>query len=259
MPWSLLEIPLALPVFCLVLFRLTGLMLVAPIFSSRIIPGRMRALLILALGALMFPVVRPDAPENLTLGMAVVGGFGELMIGASIGLTLTILIVGVEVAGLMIGMQAGMAMGRIFDPTLGREVNLFGQAFNTVLMLLFLCLGGHRALLAALLDTYAALPLLTFQVDETLLVLLTEVLTAAFVLAIRLAAPALIALFLTTTAMGFLSRTMPQMNILTVGFTVKAMVALGATGITLGAAGDLLVNSAWDVLDLARLTFELGA
>ncbi len=94
--------------------------------------------------------------------------------------------------------------------------------------------------------------------DETLLVLLTEVLTAAFVLAIRLAAPALIALFLTTTAMGFLSRTMPQMNILTVGFTLKAMVALGATGITLGAAGDLLVNSAWDVLDLIRLTFELG-
>ena len=259
MPWSLLEIPLALPVFALVLFRLTGLMLVAPIFSSRIIPGRVRVLFIVALGALMFPVVRPDAPANVTLGMAVAGGFGELMIGASIGLTLTILVAGVELAGLMIGMQAGMAMGRIFDPTLGREVNLFGQAFNTVLMLLFLSLGGHRALVAALLDTYSVLPLLSFQVDENLLVLLTEVLTAAFVLAIRLAAPALIALFLTTTAMGFLSRTMPQMNILTVGFTIKAMVALGATGITLGATSDLLIGSAWDVLDLVRLTFQVGA
>ncbi len=82
-------------------------------------------------------------------------------------------------------------------------------------------------------------------------------LTAAFVLGIRLAGPVLIALFLTGTAMGFLSRTMPQLNILSIGFTVRVMVALGVAGFALAGYQDVLVDAVWTAFETIRLHMGL--
>ncbi|HNQ22314.1 MAG TPA: flagellar biosynthetic protein FliR [Phycisphaerae bacterium] len=258
MPWGALEVMQTLPAFALVLVRLSGLMLVAPVFSSPVIPLRVRAALTMVLAAMVFPLVRVQVPGELSLGAVLTGAVAELAVGACIGLSMGLLLVGVELGGMLTGMQAGLGIGEVFDPTLGRDVNLLGQLFNLVLMLLFLGLGGHRALLRALLDSYSAVPLLSFTGNESVVVLFTEVLTAAFVLALRLAAPALIALFLMTTTLAFLSRTMPQLNILTVGFTIKGFVALGVAGLTLGVAGDLLIGSVWEVLDSVRVHFGMA-
>ncbi|RME37063.1 MAG: hypothetical protein D6788_10285, partial [Planctomycetota bacterium] len=95
-----MDILLSLPVFALVLFRLSGLVLTAPVLSSALIPGRVRAALAVALAAMIFPLVRSQAPAEATLGTVIVGGAGELMIGAIIGLTLSMVLTTAEVAGL---------------------------------------------------------------------------------------------------------------------------------------------------------------
>ena len=53
-----------------------------------------------------------------------------------------------------------------------------------------------------------------------------SVLSGAFLLGIRVAGPALIAIFLATLALGFISRTMPQLNILAAGFPVRIVLSL---------------------------------
>ncbi|MFQ5414069.1 MAG: flagellar biosynthetic protein FliR, partial [Phycisphaerae bacterium] len=85
--------------------------------------------------------------------------------------------------------------------------------------------------------------------EAPVLGLMTGMLTAAFILALRVAAPVLIALFLASVALGFLSRTMPQMNILSVGFVIRAMLVLAVGGVAIGFSGDVLVGVLEDGVD----------
>ncbi len=257
MPWSILDIPLALPTFALVLFRISGLMVTAPIFSSKGIPLRVRAAFTLVLAAMIFPLVKNEAPSDLTLVTALTAGVAEFMIGAVIGLALTLVLMTALVAGTMVGQQAGLALSQAVNPLEDLRTTVVGQIYYTILSLLFLLAGGHRAALAALLDTYKAIPLLSYQPDESMVLLLIEILTAAFIVGVRVAGPVIIALFLTETSMGFVSRTMPQMNILAVGFSIRAFVALGVAALSLSASEGILLDALWDGLDMIRMSFGL--
>jgi flagellar biosynthetic protein FliR len=257
MPWPLFDILLALPVFALVLFRLSGLVLTAPMLASPVIPVRIRAAVAFTLAAMVFPMVRVQAPANLTLATAVVGGVGEVMIGAAIGLSLSILLLVGEVAGSMIGQQAGLSLGEVIDPLHNEQASVVGQVYTIVLTIVFLLAGGHRAAIAAVLDTFKAIPLLSYNADDSIVVLLVEMLTAAFIVGLRVAGPAMIALFLTAIALAVVSRAMPALNILSVGFTVKVMVAVAVIWLTLGLCQDILVDAVWDGLDTVRAAFGL--
>lgn len=257
MPWSLFEIPLALPAYALVLFRLTGLMITAPIYSSALIPGRVKGAMVMVIAAMIFPLVRGQAPADLTLGTAIAGGVGELMIGAIIGLTLTVMLSGAEVAGLIVGRQAGLAIANVFDPTLNQQVSVTGQVYAITMTFVFLIAGGHRATMAALLDTFEVVPLLSFRLDETFVVMLVQTLSAAFIMGIRIAGPVLIALFLLGTGLAFLSRTMPQLNILTVGFTLRAMFAIGIAGTSLVMCQDVFLDAIWSAIEAVRMSYGL--
>lgn len=251
------DILLALPAYVLVLSRITGLMLTAPIFGSMVVPRRFRVGLAVMLAALVFPLLHGRTPSEITLSMAIVGGLGELMIGAIIGLSLSILLMAAEVAGLIVGRQAGLALANVFDPTRNERVSIMGQVYSISLTVIFLLAGGHRATMAALLDTFEVIPLLSFRFNETFVLLLVEALAATFVLGIRLAGPVLIALFMVGTALAFLSRTMPQLNILTIGFTLRLLVALAVGALALSACKDLMLDAVWDGVDLVRAAFGL--
>lgn len=252
------EILHVLPVFALVLFRISGLMMTAPVFASRAIPVRVRAAMTMMIAAVIFPMVRSQVPGSIGLGEVVVGGVTEMMIGATIGLSLSIFVMAAEVAGRTSGQQAGLAISEIVDPSTDEQVSTLGALYSVVVSTAFLVIGGHRAAMAALLDTYHAVPMLSYHMTDSIVLLFVEMLAAAFVLGIRIGAPIVVAVFLTGIAMGFLSRTMPQLNILTVGFTLRLLVAMSVAGIALMASGDLITRAVWDTLSMVRETFGLS-
>ena len=252
MPWELLNIQSALPVFALVVGRLGGLMLAAPIFASRTIPRRVKVGLTFATAWVLYPVIAPTAPASIPLSGVVVGMFNELLVGVTIGLVLATLVSGVQIGGLIVGRQAGMGIGQSFDPATDTSSSTVAQLYTTIILTLFVMIGGLRATMAALLDTFEVIPLMSYEVNESLVFLLTQTIASAFVLAIRLAAPALIALSLVTLAMGLLTRTMPQMNILSVGFSVRAMVMMGTAGLAISVSQEVVLDLIMDGLDTVR-------
>lgn len=251
------DILLALPAFALVLFRLTGLFLTAPIFSSTLVPIRIRAALAAIIATLVFPLVADDVPAEASLGMILTAGVGELMVGVTVGLGVSLLLMGAELAGMIVGQQAALGMAQVFNPSMNTQTSIMAQFYSIAFMFVFLMAGGHRAALEAVLDTYKAVPLLTVQFDESYVLLLVELLMASFMLAIRIAGPVLIALFLTETSMGFLSRTIPQLNILSVGFSLRVMTALAVAGVAIVASRGVMLDAVWNGLDLIRAAFEL--
>jgi len=259
MPVGIAQLYLALPALALVFFRLTGLMITAPLFSAAVVPRRVRAAMVLVLTVMIFPMVvaRPDALDA-SFSNVVVGGATELMIGAAVGLSLTLVLMGAQVAGELVSQQAGMSLGAVINPLLGAQVTVLTQVYAMVVTFFFLLAGGHRAMMAALLDTFRVIPVLSYAPGDSIVVLLLETLMSAFILGVRLAGPMVIALFITETALALLSRTMPQLNILSVGFTVRSLIALAVAAIALSAGEGTLLNAIADGLDLVRAAFGLG-
>lgn len=222
--------------FTMVLARISGLTMTAPIFGTKDVPMQVRALLTAALALLIMPTqwhVEVGYPGSLANYLLFIGS--ELIIGLCLGLGIVILFSGLQVAGQLIGRTGGMMMANVLDPNSGEEVPLFSRLLFLLAMAVFVCIGGHRMIMAALLDTFASIPPGSGTVSTTIVPAFTDLITQSFVLGIRSAAPVLAAILLSILIMGLISRTMPQFNILAVGFGMNSMLTFGVLSLSIGA------------------------
>lgn len=258
MPWSILSLPLILPAYLLVLFRVAGLLIATPMFSSNVIPKRVRVMFAAAAALVVFPLLLPTVPAGLTLQAALVGVVGEIMIGLLMGLAVHTLFLSAQLAGMVVGQQAGLSLGQTFNPLMNARTTTLGQLYFIVLFMVFLIAGGHRALVCGLLDSFRVIPLLSFGVRDSHVMMIVDLLHSTFVMALKLAGPCLIALFMATISLGFLSKTMPQLNILSVGFVVRILAVLVIGGLSLSLSQGVLTDACYDVILKIRTVFHLG-
>lgn len=223
--------------FGLVLARVSGLMVTAPIYGTPEVPRQVRALVAFTVALLLMPSqwhVSPPAPPNLPAYLLLLGG--ELLLGVVIGLGVTVLFAGLQLAGELIGRIGGLMVADVFDPGIDTSVPLLSRLMFLVALAAFLCLGGHRLVFGALLDTFAAAPPGRVGVPDSITEGFVVLLSRSFALGVRAASPVAAALLLATLLMGLIGRTLPQLNILIVGFGFNAMLTFGAVMLTLGAA-----------------------
>ena len=158
---------------------------------------------------------------------------GEVIMGLVIGYAVLLLFIGIQFAGQLAGLQMGFGIVNVIDPASHDQVSIIGQFLNILAILLMLTLDGHHIILNGLMTSFDAVPLggvvLKAPVAQKIMVLTTEV----FVIAIKVSAPIMIALFLISTAMGVLARTVPQMNVFIVGFPVQLAVGMSVLVATL--------------------------
>ena len=155
----------------------------------------------------------------------------------------------------MISTLSGMAIADVFNPAADRNEALFGQLLFFVSLAVFCTIGGHRQMLGALLDTFHALPAGNAAIDDSVLTTITTILSQAFSLGIRAAAPTVAALLLATLVMGLISRTLPQLNILAFGFGLNGIATLAMLAITIGTITMLFQNQVEIVLETLREPF----
>ncbi|MEM8947022.1 MAG: flagellar biosynthetic protein FliR [Planctomycetota bacterium] len=222
-------------VFTLVLARVGALIMTAPIFSSAAIPVRGRALLTVAISLLITPMVAHQPPAGMA-NVLILGKYlaSEALIGLLLGFGITLLLSGIQITGQVISQLGGTALADTFDPTLNTSVSVYSQLFYFLTLAMFVLLDGHRLIMDALLDTYSWMPPGKGALGTTYVEVLTTLLSQSFLLGIRAAAPAMTALLLATLVLGLIGRTMPQINILAVGFSVNSLLTLGCLFTTIG-------------------------
>lgn len=210
--------------FTLVLVRTSGLVLAGPPFGSTEIPTQVRVFLAFTLAVLIFPgqLGAPvDPPVTLAGYMPLVGG--ELLVGYTLGTGVVLLLSGVQLAGQIIGQMSGMTLADLYSPGFDANVPLFSQFLYLVALAAFLLLGGHRLLMIGMLDTFAAIPPGTAGMSNALGETVVTLLVQSFSLGIRVAAPATAALLLASLVLGVISRTLPQLNVMALGFGLNAL------------------------------------
>ncbi len=256
MPLALFNIELLLPLFGLVLARVAGVVFAIPLLTSRQVPRVAKAWLIVTLSLLVFPAVAPSLPQSLTLGALVAGLVGEFVIGEVMGLGAGVVFLAAQIAGKLISHQSGMALSQSFNPVLNVSSTVLDQVYFFSVMMFFLAMRGHLAVVKVLLDSFKSIPPMMMFTDDALAEFLIGILQSTFNLALRMSGPVVLALLLTSLIMGLLTKTMPQLNILSVGFSFKIATGIFIMAMTIPFAGNIVATGLADGLDQIGLLFE---
>ena len=238
--------------FALVFFRLAGLMITAPLLGSGRIPRTIKfyfaAVLTLAMaGSLPAAVVVPDEPWLLALGIA-----GEIAFGLALGLVLSLVFVAAQFAGAIAGQQMGFNLAGTFNPQ-----NEFGNAplsdlYFVLTLLLFLAMDGHHAMLLGVRNSFDHLPPLSVGVDRDLFELFVGTVMAATTLAVRIAAPVSVAMLVVDLSLGMVGKTIPQMNLLSVGLSLRSLAGMVIVILGLALTATVLGRALGDAVTLAE-------
>jgi len=214
-------------IFSLVLTRVAGLLLSAPFYGALNIPVKIRGLLALALAAILTPLqihVPVVAPPSFGAMVPLLGE--ELLIGVCLGLGAQLLFSAAQVAGQLAGQLGGMQMAETLNPTSGANSPLFAQLLDMTTLGVFVALGGPGQLLSALLVTFQRVPPGQAELPTHFIHYYVALLASGFELGIRLGAPMILSLLLSMILLGLIGRTLPQLNVLQVGFSINSAVML---------------------------------
>jgi len=243
------------PVYVLVLVRLGGMMVYAPMFGSSRIPRRVKAMFALILALIVAPsvaapVTLPESAWELALGMA-----GELLFGLAMGMILSFTFIAAQWAGEMAGQQMGFSMSQVFDPQFGQQGSAIGDLFYMMALVVFLAIQGHHAMLRGVRASFDHLPLLSIGVSMSLLDLVLDLFTAATSLAFQLAAPLLVTMLILDLSLGFISKTVPQLNVMTMGMSLRMVVGIIIIIVGLMLTNEVMSNALTDAMHNVQLAW----
>jgi len=220
--------------FLLIFVRITGIFMMAPIFGSRNVVGRIKASFALIIAYILFPLVFDSSivvPDHFLAYLFVVAG--ELLVGLTLGFVSSLIFSAIQMAGQLLDMQIGFGIINIIDPLSGQQAPLVGNFKYILALLTFLATNGHHVLLSALFSSFKLIPITGVAVQTAITEFMVNMVGGMFVFALKVSLPVLVSLLLTDMALGILARTMPQMNIFVVGVPGKIIIGIFVLSIAL--------------------------
>ncbi len=220
--------------FILTLLRVSIVMFMLPVFNTNNIPPLVKAAVTLVFTLGVWPhlalpgTLMPEHPFDMVLIV-----LGEAFIGLVLGMAVNFLFMGIQSGGELLGFQMGFTMINFADPLTGNNTGIAAFFLWMVSILTFLALDGHLYMIKGFAASFAILPPGSLYVGENLLWEVLNLSSHIFVLALKIAAPVMVALFMVEVALGLVSRTSPQIHIMEFGFPVKIGVGFFFVGLLL--------------------------
>ncbi len=213
--------------FLMVLARISGLFLFTPLLASNSIPTVFKALLAFMFSIAIYPFVPmqelPQAVDLVTLAPML---FTELLIGFIIGFIAGIPMMAIQMGGYLMGYQMGLSLAESFNPELDTNSSVIGQLLFYLSIFIYISVGGFETVFLILADSFHTIGSGSFVSGDTPLDLVVSVLNSGFELAIRVASPIMGVVSMLLIAMGFIMKTMPQINIMSIGFSIQILAGL---------------------------------
>ena len=216
-----------------------------PMMDMKTVPPLWRVALAFCFSAALAPgivAVLPEGVVDLSWQSMVLEAMSSLLIGAMLGFTINLTFTAVKYAGSVAGMQIGFAIVNAFDPMTQSQVSVISQLYYIMAVLLFFVTGAHQVMVGAMFQSCVAVPPFAgFDPSGGAWYLLKEF-GNVFVLGLRIAGPIVIVLLLVSASMGVIVKTVPQINILAVGFPIKIAVGLITFGVSLIFFKDMVIG-----------------
>jgi len=217
------------PIFLLIFCRITAFFVVSPIFSSRGVPNVFKLGLAFFLSFIVFMAYGLE--QSVVLDSEyVLMVIREVLIGILMGFVVYLFFAIVQTAGGFMDFQIGFAMANVVDPHTGTSQPLLGNFKYMMMMVLFLIMNGHHHLLNGLMNSYEWIPLsnelFAQMMQGSINEFLVKTFATTFMLALQVAAPLIVAMFLTDVGLGFLTKSAPQFNVFVIGIPLKILIGI---------------------------------
>lgn len=170
-------------------------------------------------------------PLPTNLGDLLLGVVGEVTLGILIALFIRLFFVAPQIAGEVLGFQMGFGISNVVSPITEIPLTIVADFFYLFGLLLFFLLDIHHFFLVGLKESFEVIPPFFVGYTEGAHGLIMSEFSKAFSVAVKLASPVLVPIFIMEIAMALISKTIPQINIFVVGFPLR--VALGLLTISI--------------------------
>ncbi|CAM2009355.1 flagellar biosynthetic protein FliR [Acanthopleuribacter pedis] len=231
----LLEVPTAwLSDFVVVSARVGGIMAFAPVFGAANIPVRLKVLLAAALSwvftGFLHPLSYEAAPTSAGL---IIQLAAEITVGAAIGFTAAIIFEIVIFGGYLIDYFIGFGFINIVDPQSGSSISIFAFFYSYLALIVFLVTDAHHIILEVMMRSYDLIPVFGTELHAEGLNRILDFTAGIFYIGFQIAAPMFLIMFTIDFSLGMISKTVPQLQVLVVGFPFKISVGLLSVALVL--------------------------
>ena len=219
--------------FVVVFARAAAFFYIAPIIGDKNVPPKYRVAIAALVAMSLAPLRGPVDVNELPLLLP-----GELLVGAAAGFAGRLILAGVEAGGQLIALNFGLGLANTFDPNLGESAVVTRRLAFVIASLAFIVAGGLEACVRIV-----AAPPVTASTAAGALVRIISVSGDVLVIAIKFAAPAIVAGLVGNLGIALATKASPALNVFSV--MLAAMLVVG--GVTLLATAPAFAR------DIARI------
>lgn len=242
-----------LAAFGLFLVRSSALVVAVPLVS-KIGFAMYKIALVIVLAGVMYSVCDTPTVEFggfLDWGLLAIR---EFLIGFGLAMLLQVSLLAARVGGELVGLEMGIQMGAQVDPISGVSTPLIARYYEEVLIVGLFAINGHHWIVRGLRESFERAPVGSANFNLSIVELITTFFREMFSAGLAFVAPIIVLMSLVSLVVGLIARTVPQINVLELSFTLRIAVAL--IGLVLFAPGlEVLVTVVMDQLDQYTAAF----
>lgn len=220
--------------------RMLALVSTAPVLGEATVPRQIKVGFAALFAILLSPTLgpMPDVPVVSAGGVWII--IHQVLIGAAMGFTMKLVFAAVLAAGEYIGLQMGLSFASFFDPMSGGATMVVARLLNMLAMLIFIAVDGHLMMIAALAESFQALPISDAPLNANGWMVIAAGGGQIFASGLMLSLPLVTALLTLNLAMGILNRASPQFSIFAVGFPLTLLAGIGMLQLLMPHLGSML-------------------
>jgi flagellar biosynthesis protein FliR len=215
----------------LLMARVLPVIILSPFLGGEAVPTEVKIGLGVTLSIVLYPFVSEQVSSIPVAALPfIMLLLKELFVGVCLAFIVNLVFEAARVAGTLMDTLGGTAMAQLHVPQIQQTVSLFSSLKLQFAVVLFLTLNGHHVVIEALGDSLRAVPLHGLPRFSggawPFFELIIKVSADLFMVGIALAAPVLLATFLTDLALGMINKVAPQIQVFFISMSIKPMVAV---------------------------------
>jgi len=240
--------------FLLLFFRFAALFLAIPIFDHKNIPMNIKATMAFFFTVFFYSSM-PAPTIDINIPTIVMAILGEFILGLSVGIVLQLAYNVITFAGGQISYMMGFSMASAIDPQSGVSMPIISQFLSLLGLMVLLSLNLHHWILLFIAHTLYTVPLGGFIVTKNFFHYIMHATSNMFMVGFMIAFPVTALSLLSDTIFGMLMKTMPQFNLLVIGFPIKITLSFSVLIATLTAIMFVLKGQVQDAFNMLESFF----
>jgi len=200
----------------MVSLRVAGFIVTAPLFGSKFIPKKIKAMLSFVIAFIVYLHAESSLP--LVIDDIYVTAISNILVGGFIGMMMNIMFSFLNMGGHFVAMGSGLGFATLADPVNGGQTTTLDIFYKITGSLIFVNSGGLIALLIIISNSFNVFPM---ELGEVITLKKEYILTFfefALHSALLLAAPMVFTVFLINVCFGVISKASPGLNVFSIGF-----------------------------------------